>query len=445
MTRGRAARSLALTAAVLVFASACGSGDDVSDDTQSATGRQAAADTDVACRTEGTPADPSAPADPQVAAEAISAFGFDLFSSVADAAGSGDNVIVSPASVGIALALLEPGAVNDACRQLRELLRIEDPEQFHASMTALEDQLEARAAPPAYNEGEDPGEVIVRIVNAAYLQKDYPFEPDYLGTVTAHYGAVLSAVDFAADPDAVAHEINRFVADATRDRIPEIVSDDVLSVDTVLALVNALYLNASWLDAFDRTLTEDGDFTRLDGRTLEVPMMHGRSGTSARGDGWVAATKPYVGGLSAQFILPDPGRFDEIAGRLDTVVAELNQEPAGGAELVVPRFETRFQQEIGTALKALGLTAPYEPGTLLGVAHDPRLVLDAALHETFMAMDEEGTEAAAATVLTAGIVSAPVDPPDPVPVTLDRPFFLRIVDTQTGAVLFLGQILDPTL
>jgi serpin B len=384
--------------------------------------------------------EPDPSSDPNLAGHPLLAFGSDLFAAVAAAAGSDENVIVSPASVGIALAMLEPGAVGDARVQLRELLRIENPEAFHASMNALEQSLEARVA-QAFNEDDKPGEVIVRVVNAAYLQQGYPFQRTYLDTIGAHYGPVLNAVDFESDPDAVAHHINQFVAEATHDRIRDLVGEGVLRSETVLALVNALYLKASWLQVFDGAMTAEEPFTRLDGAELTVSMMRGFSDSSARGDGWVAATKAYVGGLSAQFILPDDGRFEAVAADVASVVAAFEQNRTSGAPLALPRFTARFGAEISDSLKALGLKAPYERGNLLGIADDRRLVLDRAIHQTFVAMDEQGTEAAAATVLTGVAVSGPPSPP--VPVILDRPFLFRIYDQHTGVTLFLGRILEP--
>ena len=209
----------------------------------------------------------------------------------------------------------------------------------------------------------------------------------------------------------------------------------------MLALVNALYLKASWVTTFEEAATADTTFTRLDGATLTVPMMHGLGDSSASGDGWVGATKNYTGGLAAQFILPDEGRFDEIAGDLDHVFADYSTEATNGAALGLPRFDLRFGAELSPTLKALGLTAPYEFGGLLGVANDPRLVIDHVFHQTDVAMDEDGTEAAAATVGLLIPVSADVNPP--VPVVLDRPFLYRIVDNASGATLFIGQVMDP--
>jgi serpin B len=308
-------------------------------------------------------------------------------------------------------------------------------------MNALEQDLEART-PGRANEGEKPGEVVVRVANAAYLQRGYPFRQAYLDTIGHHYGPVLNAVDFEPDPDAVAHEINRFVAGATAERIKDLLADGVLKPETVLALVNALYLKASWLQVFPPKATSQAPFHRRSGGDVEVPMMQGTSDGSGRGDGWVAATKAYVGGLAAQFILPDEGRFDEVAADIPRVIAQFDEHHGGGALVGVPRFTTRVSTDLSPPFKALGLGTLYENGNLLGVADDPKLVLDVALHQAYVAMDEEGTEAAAATVLVGIATSAPVTPP--VPVVLDRPFLFRIFDQTSGATLFLGRILDPT-
>jgi serpin B len=379
-------------------------------------------------------------ADTTVAGDAVTAFGYDVLGALGTEAPDG-NLIVSPLSIVAALALLEPGASGAAQTELRAALHVTDAGAFHASLSALEQRLVALEA-QRYNADDKPGELTVRLANAAYLQQGYPFEQTYLNRVGELYGPQLHGVDFTADPDAVAHEINAFIAEVTKDRIKDLVKDGVLTTDTVLALVNALYFKASWLEVFDKSATVDGDFTRRDGSTVSVPLMHGRSFRSARGDGWVAASKAYVGGLWVDFLLPDEGRYDQVAGALDTAFAELDATGAKGAELAVPRFETRRPSDLGPALRALGIRTAFEEGNLRGIADDPRLRLDEALHQTFVAMDEEGTEAAAATVLTAEATSGSTI--EPVPVILDRPFFFRIIDPISHATLFVGRVLDPT-
>ncbi len=428
-----------LTCAALITSCGASDGGDATETTDSsAVSPDDDAATDSAIVPVSERAAPAAGTD--LAGSAITDFGVDLFIETRSS-DTGTNVTVSPASVAIALAMLEPGTVDDAQEQMRALLRIEDPVAFHASMNALQLDLESRT-PGDYGDESDPGEVTVDVANAAYLQRGYPFEPDYLDTVGTNYGPVLREVDFRPDPDAVAHEINDFVADATNDRIVDLIGDGVIMPDTVLALVNALYLEASWLEPFDETATTEAPFTLLDGTDVDVDLMNGSSTSSASGDGWVSATKSYVGGLSTQFILPDEGRFDEIAANLSAVLAEADQNRTGGADLSVPRFETRTSTELTEVLNALGLTAPYSTGGLLGVAGDPTLAIDQVIHEAFVAMDEQGTEAAAATVVLAYATSGPATPP--VPVILDRPFIYRIVDDVSGATLFIGQITDPT-
>jgi serpin B len=279
--------------------------------------------------------------------------------------------------------------------------------------------------------------VLVRVCDAAYAQVGYPIERAYLDAT----GAALRLVDFRADPDAVAHDVNAFVAEATNDRIPHLVGDGVFTREMVLALVNALYLKASWTTPFEPSSTADGPFTLLDGSTSTVPFMHGGSSSSASGEGWIGCIKPLVGSLAVQFVLPDPGRLDDASARFGVVVAEYESVRTMGSTLVLPRFEARFGAELSAPLAALGLRPLWEEGSFLGIADDPTLVLDLVIHEAFVAMDEAGIEAAAATVLAMQAAAMPARPP--VPVVLDRPFLFRVFDQQTGMTLFLGRITDP--
>jgi len=418
-----------------LLAAACGGGDDEAggdDDRRPAEGAV------LLTTSEREAADPGA--DVRLAGQAVTGFGADLLAAVAADGGSG-NVVVSPLSVALVLALTEPGATGAAQEQLRQVLGATDPAAFHASMSALEQRLLDLAAPPAGGDGE-PGELVLRLADRAYLQDGYPFEPTYLDAIGSAYGPVLHGVDYEPDPDAVAHEINAFVDDVTDGLIPRLIEDGVLSRDTVLTLVNALYLKASWQEAFEASATEDGPFTRADGSSVTVPFLHGKATSSARGEEWVGATKAYVGGLVAQLILPDEGQMDAVVADLPAVLADYADRAGPGGPLALPKLETRFTADVSTALQAMGLTAPYERGGLLGIADDESLVLSKVLHETYLAVDEEGTEAAAATAAVFEATSAPVE--QPLSVVLDRPFVLRIFDPASDATLFLGVVNDPT-
>lgn len=379
-------------------------------------------------------------ADPTLAGESITAFGADIFEAARIESPS-ENLTLSPLSIAIALAMLEPGTGDDALEQFQEVFHYDDSVAFHASMNALEQELENRELTD-YGDDSDPGELTLRIANAAYLQQGYPFEPTYLEVIGSNYGPVLNEVDFQGDTEGVRQEINGWVSDQTNERIPELIPEDNLNPATVLALVNALYLNASWLEPFDEAQTVDDAFTLLDGSEVDVPLMRGSGDSSSRGEGWVGATKVYTGGLSIQFVLPDDGKFEQVADNLPGVFAAYPEQQSGGTTLHVPRFETRTSAEVSPLLQTLGLTLPYLEGNLLGVANDPTLAVDQVIHETWVSIDEEGTEAAAATVVLVTATSAPAA--EPVPVILDRPFLYRIMDQRTGATLFIGQVVDPT-
>ena len=333
-------------------------------------------------------------ADPSVAADAVNEFGVDVFAAVR-AGAVGENVTVSPLSIAIALAIVEPGTSGEAQQQMRQLLHIADPTEFHRSMNSLEQNLDGRAPDPP-NPGDVPGELAVHVANAAYLQQGYPFLPAYLDAVAANVPDPSSTRPTSTPTPTRSPIRSRLRSPTTtHGQIRDLIADGVIDPRTVLALVNALYLKASWLTPFETSATADASFTLPTGDTISVPMMHGVSGSSAAGDGWVGATKPYVGGLNAQFILPDPGRFDDVADHLDTVFAEYDAKRSDGALLAVPRLTTRFTTVLNDALKVLGLTAPFVTGGLLGIANDPRLVIDKAIHQAQVAIDEAGTEAAA--------------------------------------------------
>jgi serpin B len=435
-------RTLGIAVAILVLTAACGSR---AEHLNAGSARTTVADDGPATSAPHTTTTiaigkpTSTGGDPKVAAQAVTQFGTELFAAV-----RGDtNAVISPASVAIALAMLEPGANGAGLTELDRALHVADPAAFHSSMTALRASLESATTPPKPDKDTDFGDLKIAIANATYMQGGYTLLPAYLGALGRYYGPVLKTVDFAGHgPEAVA-DINKVIADATNDKIKDVLKQ--VDPATVLALVNALYLKASWLTPFDTAKTNREAFTRADGSKVTADLMHGRSDASTSGDGWVAARKLYSSRLAADFVLPDNGRFDAVAGQLGAVFPKLTGDGvADGSTLVVPKLTTRFRQELKPALNQLGIKAVYDDGNLMRVADDSQLVVDQAVHATFLAMDEQGTEAAAATVITATAVSARSDPPTPVPVVLDRPFFFRIVDLETGATLFVGQVMDPT-
>jgi serpin B len=218
---------------------------------------------------------------------------------------------------------------------------------------------------------------------------------------------------------------------------------------TRLVLTNAIFFKASWAEPFPEALTEDGEFHLLSGSAVSTALMHS-AGTQtllyAEQDDLQALEIPYTGEeTSMLIILPGEGGFADFEAGLDaTVLAEIvaSLEPQG-VEVVLPKFEFSSDVPLKPALTALGMAGAFEPGVadFSGMDGTRDLFIQDVIHKAFIAVDEEGTEAAAATAVVVGVTSAPVEPARFV---ADRPFVLLIRDRVTGTVLFLGRVIDPT-
>ena len=256
---------------------------------------------------------------------------------------------------------------------------------------------------------------------------------------------LLTVVDYA-DSDAARGVINEWTSGQTYERIPEIVPDGVLDEETLLVLVNALYLKAAWSDPFRESSTTDADFHLSDGTVVQVPTMLGHVGAQVgAGDGWRSARLPYVGGtLAMTVVLPDSGRLADV----EALVAERDWSAVLDApsherlELRLPRFTVRAAARLGELLAALGMpTAFTDDADFSGLTVDEPLKISEVLHEAFVAVDEQGTEAAAATAVVMQRAGAMPQPP--VPFVVDRPFLFAIHTTSDATPLFVGRVDDP--
>ena len=256
---------------------------------------------------------------------------------------------------------------------------------------------------------------------------------------------LLTTVDFA-DSDAARGVINAWTSEQTHERIPEIVPKGVLDEETLLVLVNALYLKAAWMDPFRETSTTEADFHLGDGTVVQVPTMVGHVGAQVgAGQGWRSARLPYVGGtLAMTVVLPDPGRLADVEALVveRDWAAVLDAPAHERLELRVPRFTVRAAARLGEVLAALGMpTAFTDDADFSGLTVDEPLKISEVLHEAFVAVDEQGTEAAAATAVVMQRAGAMPQPP--VPFVVDRPFLFAIHEVATGTPLFVGRVADP--
>ncbi len=367
-----------------------------------------------------------------------SGFAFDMLRQAA----KGDNFFFSPESLSMALAMTYGGARETTAQEMAHALHFSLPDdRLHATFGALDLALAERSAKPV--ESGQPFQL--NIVNSVWGQRGYAFLPSYLDLLAEHYGAGLSLLDFASDPEGARSAINRWVSDRTATRIPELVPPGVITPATVLVLSNAIYFNASWEVPFEPRDTTDGVFRRFDGSATTAHLMHQtKEHRYTEGHGWQALELLYAGAdVSMLVILPARGRFEEVREELDAwglsaVVAALSTR---SVVVALPRFQFRTSVRVKPALQAMGMKQAFVGGAadFSGMDGTKSLFLQDVVHEAYVSVDERGTEAAAATAVVVGRLSAP----EPATFDADRPFLFLVRDNLTGAVLFLGQVTEP--
>ncbi len=387
-------------------------------------------------------------ADLTALADGNSAFAFDLYHALR---GQDGNLFYSPHSISLALAMTHAGARGETERQMAEALRFSLPgDRLHPAFNALDQELASRGEGLQEEDGEG---FRLSIVNAVWGQREHPFREPFLDVLAESYGAGVRQADFREMPEESRLAINDWVAENTEDRIRDLIPQGVINSLTRMVLTNAIYFNASWTYPFHEADTRQHPFHLLDGGSVDVPMMRTSEDFGyAAGDGYQAVDLPYAGNeLSMTVLLPDEGRFRELEESLDASLAEriIADLWFRRVTLDLPRFEFESEFRLGETLKFMGMSDAFDSAAsdFSGMdgrsclAGDPEcLYIREVVHKAFVSVDEAGTEAAAATAVMMQVESAP---PDPVSVTVDRPFILLIRDRETGAILFVGRVEEP--
>lgn len=356
------------------------------------------------------------------------------------------NTAVSPLSIGTAFGMLNEGATGPVAGALDEAFGWPvDGEPLLGAFNSLSQR--ASSEPDDYPApGEDqPDHAVVRIANRMYLDTGFEPKQEYREALATYFGAGAEETPMSTDPQKAADAINGWVKDRTEGLIPQLVEPEIFDSNSRLALVNALYLKAAWAEPFEEFATSNEPFTMADGTSVEVPMMHSgnRNGTVYQGDGFVAVGLPYAyGELEMTLIVPVPGGLEAVRADLDQDLLDAIDAGAAstGYTLAMPRFTAESATNLRAVMEGeLGIENLFGVVGLDRIA--PDLYVSAAVHATKVIVDEAGTEAAAATAIVAGETSAP--PPPDVEIRADHPFLYVIRDSDTGAVLFVGQVLDP--
>jgi len=383
----------------------------------------------------------ASPADAAEAATAINAFGLDVFRRVGAAGG---NVVISPASIALALAMARAGARGETATQMDTVLRSVGSDDRAAGINALAQALEGVNGAFKDAAGDDL-QVTLRIANAPFAQEGVTWKAAFLEALAARFAAGLRLVDYSSDPESARRLINGWVSDRTEQRIPELLANGVLDNLTRLVLVNAIYLKAPWLNPFEEGQTRPGPFLRADGSTVEAQMMSLHAALPyATGEGWRAVQLPYVGdSLALTVIVPDQLTAFEKGLTPEALEAIVESLAPTQVRLAFPRFGMETQADLAGTLQALGMPLAFDPdrADFSGMTDQERLSISSVIHQANIDVDEKGTEAAAATAVVMRTTAAPAEP---VALQVDRPFLFALRDTRTGAILFLGRVSDPT-
>jgi serpin B len=352
------------------------------------------------------------------------------------------NLFLSPHSISTALAMAYAGATGETATALESTLHFAATgEPVHRAFNRLDLALAARATAAT---GETRPFRLVP-VNALWGAEQRTFEPTYLDALAIHYGAGLRTLDFAADPEAARATINDWVADRTEDRIRDLLEPDAIDGATPLVLTNAIYFSAAWKYPFDEDDTAPAPFATASG-AVQVPTLHGTATLGhGTGDGFQVVELPYDGDLLSMVVVVPTGAG---AGALAELEAGLDGDALAAitaaiqptrVALRLPAFAFTAKPPLDAALRALGMGPAYDGPCFRGITAG-ELCIGSVVHQAFVAIDEAGTEAAAATAV---IFEPPSAPPEPIAVAVDRPFLFFIRDIPTGAILFLGRVADP--
>ncbi len=377
-----------------------------------------------------------AAADARALANALNRFADDLHRELA----ANGPPTASPASIGIALAMLLPGARGSTADELNELLHLPAElrgDRLHAAFGKLLAGLGITGAPAA----DAP---VLKITNDLWLQHGLPVDASYSRVLGASFAAGEHHVDFEHGAEAARTRINAAIAKATADRIPELVPPGLLTADTRLMLTNAIWLKGAWQHAFPERATRDAAFHLAEGAPAQVPTMHVPGTFAYAGnDEWQCVALPFTGGtLRCELVLPRPGSSLAAAERAMLAGEHLPALAETSVHVALPRFRVAAAHRLRDRLRALGLRAATGAGAdFTGITPEEPLYIGDVVHQTWIQVDEAGAEAAAATAVMMLRSSAPA--PRREEFTADRPFSFVLRDVRTGLVLFVARVEDP--
>jgi len=360
-------------------------------------------------------------------------FAFDIFKPVIGETKGSENLMISPFSITSALSMVLNGAAGETFDAVRHTLRYDGKTLQEINETYLKLMEEMIPVDPR---------VVMEIANSVWVEKRLTVKQPYIDALKTWYLAEARNID-VTDPGAV-DMVNNWIEEKTHDKIQDML--DYLSPDLAMLLINAIYFNGKWRYQFDAEDTQNRPFYIAPGESVQVPMMYQEENFAVTLTGNATLVElPYgQGNYSMVVMLPDEGvSLTEAAATLNSEdwAEWMHQLSYGTTEvqLSLPKFEYEYRRELKDDLVALGMGIAFSGAADFSNITDQGIFISRVLHQTFIRTDEEGTEAAAATVVEFEFTSIP----STTVVNVNRPFLYFIRETTTGTIVFMGQVVDP--
>jgi serine protease inhibitor len=349
------------------------------------------------------------------------------------------NIFLSPYSISTALAMTYAGAKGKTAAEMKGVLHFTVPEeQLHPAFAALTAKLHANTTKQGYQ---------LRIANRLWGQSSFHFLPTFLQVTRDDYGAELARVDFTGNTEAARHAINSWIDEKTENKIKDLIAQGVLGRLTTLVLTNAIYFKGDWQRKFDAKARKDAPFSLTPEEKVTVPMMHQRGDFAYGVVGEVQVLElPYAGKDLSMFVLL-PKRVDGLADLEQKLSPETLKAWTSGlreqkVEVYLPKFKMSASFRLDGVLSSMGMPLAFsDEADFSGMDGKRDLFISAVIHKAFVDVNEEGTEAAAATGVVMSRSAMVVQNPT---FRADHPFLFLIRDNRTGSILFLGRMMNPT-
>lgn len=353
--------------------------------------------------------------------------------------GAGGNVVASPGSLLIALAMLRAGASGETAAEMDDVLKLPAKHRDEAMNALLASLEKFDSDPGSVDEGNPPRKPVMHPANGLFVDKGVTTGAAYLDTLARHYGTGVYPVDFR-DEAATKPAIDAWVDKNTGGRIKKAPAE--YDRRNTFSLLNALYFAAAWSVPFDPGSTSDLPFTTAEGKEITVPAMHNLLPMKyAEGEGWRGVDLPYADGFVMRLVLPDSGTGTALsAGTLARIARTMDSAPQETVQIQLPRWDHKCSFDLREVLGALGLKKTLSTTTDFDAIQRQMMITQAA-QAANITVAEKGTVAAAVTQINGMATSAPPQPDRTI--AFDRPFHYQIIHVQTGLPLFMGTVADP--